>query len=473
MSIEVAKSVIEAPETIDNAIIETIYPMAQVRLWVDKLMDVFNFGFKEGTTAYTLLSLGIVVGFVVIVWMLLKLFFVRALPKLLSKIKMLEKAGQTNIKIANKLITIIAVSLFSGLLPVVWPVDTIWSKLLSVICSVWVTWMVAQLIAFILEALRTYMLSTTKYMNSPFVNLFLVIRGLVYFIAVLVIISILFNLDMTSIGAALTALSAVLMLVFKDTILGFVASIQLSSNDMVRVGDWISMPKHGADGDVIDISLATIKVRNFDRTVTTIPPYSMVSDSFTNWRPMQESGGRRVKRSIYIDMQSIKYADDALLEKVKNSPELKDYIETAVEEISKENHQKGVENSYSKRRLTNIGIFRRYIVEYLRNHPGVNLDFTCMVRQQQPTAQGLPLELYFFTNTVVWVEYESIQSDIFDHLLAVTSVFDLHVFQDINGNNINSLVTDSNISTFVADINTDEDPKELLEGARKQTDTEE
>lgn len=440
MSLNTVTNLEETPSVIEDTLIETIYPMSDVRHALNKLIDLFDFGFAEGSGMHQLLSLVIVAGFSFLVWALFKLLFVRSLPKLLAKIPAMKNGGNINTKIINKVIMIFGVSLFSSLLQVVWPVPTIWYNILKVVCGVVNTWLVAQTIAFVFDIVRANMLESEKYKTSPFVNLFQVFKGIVYFIAILVIISIVFKVDMTAIGAGLTAMSAVLMLVFKDTLLGFVASIQLSSNDMVRVGDWITMDKYGVDGDVIDISLATIKVKNFDKTVTTIPPYSMITDSFQNWRPMQEDGGRRVKRSLYIDMQSIKFADAGLLKRLRNSPALAQYIDEVLVDIERDNKERGLEGSFSRRELTNVGLFRRYIEIYLKGNSRVHPTFTCMVRQLQPTSQGLPLELYFFTDTVVWTEYEGIQSDIFDHLMAVIGVFDLSVFQNVNGRNIATLV---------------------------------
>lgn len=426
------EGILTNPETIEQVLTEKMYPMSDVRAWLDELIHYITPGLEEGGLVYVLLSLGIILGFSFLIWLLLKLLFVTTLPKLMQRVSFLSTAGTVNGKIIKKLISIITVSIFTSLLPVVWPVPTLWFNILKALCNVYIVWTVAQIIGYLFDVGRRNMLQSSKYSNSPFINLFQVFKGFVFFIAILIIISIIFKVDMTAIGAGLTALSAVLMLVFKDTILGFVASIQLSNNDMVRVGDWITVPKYGVDGDVIDISLATIKVKNFDNTVSTLPPYSLISESFQNWRPMQEDGGRRVKRSIDIDIQTIKHADDALLDRLRNAPVLKDYINTALEDIIKDNKARGLENSYAGRGLTNVGLYRRYIDLYLKDHPRVHKAFTCMVRQQQPTSKGLPIELYFFTNTTVWAEYEDIQSDIFDHLLSVISVFELSVFQEVN-----------------------------------------
>lgn len=238
------------------------------------------------------------------------------------------------------------------------------------------------------------------------------------------------------------ALSAVLLLIFKDSILGLVAGIQLAANDMVRVGDWIEMPKYEADGDIIDISLNTVKVQNFDKTITTIPSYALVSDSFKNWRGMQASGGRRIKRSIFIDTNSISFCSEELLEKFKNIHFLSTYITTKQHEIAEYNtkHEINRNNPVNGRALTNIGVFRAYVTHYLQNHKGISKNMTLLVRQLAPTEHGLPIEIYAFTSDVRWDVYESIQSDIFDHLFAVAPEFGLRVFQNPSGSDLKSIV---------------------------------
>jgi miniconductance mechanosensitive channel len=216
------------------------------------------------------------------------------------------------------------------------------------------------------------------------------------------------------------AFMAVLILVFKDSILGFVAGWQLSANDMLRQGDWITVPKFGADGTVEEVSLYSVKVRNFDNTITTIPPYTLVSDSFQNWRGMEESGGRRIKRYIGIDITSISFCTPEMLERFRKIQYLTEYIDKTEAEILQYNKENNTDNSIlvNGRRQTNIGVFRAYLQSYLDNHPEVNHDLTCMVRQLQPTARGVSIELYFFTRVKNWVYYENVQSDIFDHVMA-------------------------------------------------------
>src|SRR5690606_38967685 len=223
-----------------------------------------------------------------------------------------------------------------------------------------------------------------------------------------------------------------------DTIMGFVASIQVTTNDMVRIGDWIEMPKYGADGDVLEINLTTVKVQNWDKTITTIPTYTLISDSFQNWRGMQDSGGRRIKRAIVLKQGSIRFISDEELPRFKKIQGIHAYITQRQEEISKHNQSIGADRSVpvNGRNLTNAGLFRIYIDWYLRNHPGTHKSMLMMVRQLAPTEHGLPLELYVFTNTIRWVEYEPIQADIFDHLIAAAKYFDLEIFELPTGNDL-------------------------------------
>ncbi len=241
--------------------------------------------------------------------------------------------------------------------------------------------------------------------------------------------------------AGFGAFSAILMLVFKDPILGFVGGIQLTSNNMVQIGDWISMPKFGADGNVIDITLTTVKVQNFDKTITTIPTYTMVSDSFQNWRGMEESGGRRIKRSINIDMTSVQFCDEAMLEKFNSFHFLKNYIGQKREELQLYNTKYNIDDSVlvNGRRQTNLGVFRAYIKEYLRHKPEINNEMTMLVRQMQPSENGIPIQIYVFSKIQDWAAYEDIQSDILDHLLSVIPEFGLRVFQSPSGKDLQEL----------------------------------
>lgn len=284
---------------------------------------------------------------------------------------------------------------------------------------------------------QTYEISKIR----PIKGVIQIVKIVMGILGIILIISILINKSPFILLSGLGALSAVLMLVFKDSILGLVAGVQLSANDMVRVGDWITMPKHGADGDVIEISLHTVKVQNFDKTITTIPSYSLISDSFINWRGMQTAGGRRIKRSIFIDVNSISFCDDEMINRFRKIQFLSDYIDERLAEIEKYNETHHIDRStpVNGRALTNIGVFRAYITNYLNHHPGIHKGMTLMVRQLEPTEKGLPVELYCFTNTTDWGEYETIQGDIFDHLFAIAPEFDLRIFQNPSGHDFKSI----------------------------------
>jgi len=245
----------------------------------------------------------------------------------------------------------------------------------------------------------------------------------------------------------LGGLTAVLLLVFKDTILGFVAGVQLGAHDMVRVGDWIEMPKYGADGDVVALTVNTVKVQNWDKTISTIPTYAMISDSFKNWRGMSESGGRRIKRSIHLDMNSIRFLDDAMLARFREFDLLSAYVTDKQNEIDAENESKSVNLNLhvNGRRQTNAGVFRAYLQQFLSTHPLIHDEMTFLVRQLQPTAQGLPIEIYVFSTDQVWANYEAIQADIFDHVLAAIPEFDLRVFQSPSGVDFRGLAEKQNL----------------------------
>ncbi|AQS41666.1 MAG: Mechanosensitive channel protein [Candidatus Tokpelaia hoelldobleri] len=269
----------------------------------------------------------------------------------------------------------------------------------------------------------------------PIKGLMQIAKIILFAIATILILATLVDRSPLILLSGLGAMAAVLMLVFQDTLLSLVAGIQISTTDMVRVGDWIEIPSVGADGDVIEIALHTVKVRNFDKTITTVPIRKLVTDSVKNWRGMQETGGRRIKRSIYIDQQSITFLDEKDKKRLARYRLLEDYMKTKQAEIDGWNKQLGAEKDVpaNTRRLTNIGTFRAYVVSYIRNHPGVHKDMTILVRQMAPGAEGLPLEIYCFTNTTAWNDYETIQSDIFDHLYSIMPEFGLRVFQAPSG----------------------------------------
>lgn len=269
--------------------------------------------------------------------------------------------------------------------------------------------------------------------GKPIKSYLQIIQIILALLGAVAIFSIISGKSATAIFGAMGAASAIMLLIFKDSLMGFVGSIQISTNDMVRIGDWITMNKYGADGNVTEINLTTVKVQNFDKTITTIPTYALISDSFQNWRGMQESGGRRSKKALYIKQSDIRFLTDDELEKYKSVTGLSEYIRDKQNEYSQRNidvDQSVIINSAS---LTNNDLFMQYALAYLRKHPKVNNDMTLMVRQLAPTVQGLPVEIYIFTNTTIWAEYETIMSEIINHLLSSVQFFGLHVFEESAG----------------------------------------
>lgn len=286
-----------------------------------------------------------------------------------------------------------------------------------------------------LEVIESLFSKMPVFSDKPIGSYFQLGRIILYLVSAILILSVLLGKSPVYFLSVFGAMSAVVLLIFKDTILGFVSSIQMSANDMVRVGDWIEMPKFNADGDVIAINLNTVKVRNWDKTVTTIPTYFFTSDSFKNWRGMQESGGRRIKRSLNINVKSVKFVDATARESYKKIFLLKDYIETRQKEIEEFNSKYDYDSSVliNGRRMTNLGVFRHYVESYLKNHPKIHQGLILLVRQLPLEDKGIPIEVYCFTKTTAWNEYEDIQADVFDHLLASASYFDLDVFQQVSG----------------------------------------
>ena len=267
------------------------------------------------------------------------------------------------------------------------------------------------------------------------------LKVILYFLCGVFVVSVLLGKSPFYLLSGLTALTAVLLLIFRDAILGLVAGIQLSVNRMVARGDWIEMPKYEADGDVLDVTLTTVKVQNWDKTITTIPTYSLISESFKNWRGMQDSGGRRIKRSVYIDISTVKFLDEQMIERFGKIQYITDHIERKKQELAEYNELNQVDLSHlaNGRRMTNVGTFRAYVEAYLKNHPQISQEMTFLIRQLAPTPKGLPIEIYVFCKDKVWANYEAIQGDIFDHILAIIPVFDLQAFQEPAGKDFRGL----------------------------------
>ena len=306
------------------------------------------------------------------------------------------------------------------LIPFAFPYEPNFLSLILKICTIYITLVVMKLICAFLTSLYTISSEHEKLKNHSMKGFYQMLKLIVVCIGVIIIISELISKDPIAILTGLGAGTAILMLVFQDTIKGLVAGIQLTANDMVRPGDWITMPKYGADGDVMEVSLTTVKVRNWDKTITTVPPYALVNDSFQNWRGMFDIGGRRVKRSIHIDMNTVRFCTEEELAHFKQQPWMEGFEETGKEEV-------------------NLYLFRHYLDYYLRHHPKVNQDMIMLVRQLQSTEHGMPIELYFFSANTAWVKYEALQAEVFDHVLATVHRFGLKVFQSPTGLDLQGL----------------------------------
>lgn len=318
-------------------------------------------------------------------------------------------------------------------------VQSVTLTLIGRLCHILILVTFLSFVNSLLKAIYTVYSAQERFRDRPLKGLLQTVQVALWFVGGIVVIALLLDKSPLSLLAGLGASAAVLMLIFKDSIMGVVSGVQLSANDMLKVGDWIAMPKYGADGTVIEVTLNTVKVRNWDNTITTIPPYLLVSDSFQNWRGMTESGGRRVKRSVNIDMNSVRFCTPQMLDKYRRIKLLADYIDQTEQVIKAYNAEQKIDNSVlvNGRRQTNLGVFRAYLSAYLHNLPGVRDDMTLLVRHLQPTDHGIPIELYFFTRTTEWGAYEKIQADVFDHLLAIVPEFDLCVFQSPTGADFN------------------------------------
>lgn len=306
-----------------------------------------------------------------------------------------------------------------------------WESVFGKMVGIYIILLSLWIIRSVMKAFRDYLKDQPRFSDKPIDSYIQVIMIVLWIFATGVIISKIFDITTNTLLASMGALSAIIILVFRDTILGFVASVQVSLNDMVRIGDWITFDKYGADGDVIEINLATVKVRNFDNTTTTIPTYSLISDSFRNWRGMLDSDGRRIKRHILIKGKSIRFLKEEELQKMKQIQLISDYIDIRQTEINKFNATNKIDKSLSinGRNMTNFGLFRKYITSYLENYPGLNKDMILLCRQLQPTSQGIPLEIYTFSKDQRFEQYEYIMADIFDHIIASTVYFDLEIFE--------------------------------------------
>ncbi len=335
----------------------------------------------------------------------------------------------------------IPLSLVKNAIPVVFADFPSFIRPLDNLAEIYMVFMIVWILMSIVRSGIDVLREKEPFRDKPMESYLQVVQIIFFLFGSVYLFSVLTGKSPAVFFGAMGAASAVLLLMFKDTIMGFVASIQVTTNDMVRIGDWVEMPKYGADGDVLEINLTTVKVQNWDKTITTIPTYTLISDSFKNWRGMQDTGGRRIKRSLFIKQGMVRFIADEELPRFKKIQGISAYIEQRQEEIQAHNKQIGADRSIpvNGRNITNFGLFRIYVDWYLKNHPGTHKGLLMMARQLAPTEHGIPLELYVFTNTVKWVEYEPIQADIFDHLIATVKYFDLEIFELPAGSDVREL----------------------------------
>jgi len=338
-------------------------------------------------------------------------------------------------QVFSRIALLIPFLLLLFLTPLLLPNQDSYSNFLQIFAKVAISFQIAHSLSAILNVSKSVYKESAKERYLPLNATIQVVKLALYLVATILAISFMLGKSPLYLLSGLGALTAVLLLVFQDTIKGLVASIQISANRMVAPGDWIELPKYGADGDVLEIGLNTVKVQNFDRTITTVPTYALISGSFKNWRDMFNSGGRRIKRTMTIDIGSIAFYDEVKITQLSDIKLLNTYLEEKQQEITASNLTSGVDSNcnVNARQLTNIGTFRAYIEAYLAQHEKVHHEMTCMVRQLAATSTGLPLELYFFSNDQDWVNYEAIQADIFDHLYAMAPFFDIRIFQHPTG----------------------------------------
>jgi miniconductance mechanosensitive channel len=412
--------------------------LENIYCWCYPLLRKWGVGDTVASYASLFVNIAILAFLTYIIYMIFRFLLVTVMAVAAKKTKTRFDDLLISNKTAKYISHLIPLLFIYKSVPVILNDFVYWESVFGKLVGVYIILLILWIIRTIFNALRDYLKLIPKYSDKPIDSYIQVIMLVLWMIGVTVIISELFDVKTNTLFATLGAVSAVVILIFRDTILGFVASVQVSLNDMVRIGDWITFDKFGADGDVIEINLATVKVRNFDNTTTTIPTYSLISDSFRNWRGMLNSDGRRIKRHLLIRTKSIRFLKEEELQKMKQIQLISNYIDTRQSEIDKYNtsHQIDKTLPLNGRNLTNFGLFRKYITCYLENYPSLNKDMILLCRQLQPTSQGIPLEIYTFTKDKKFENYEYIMADIFDHIIASIGYFDLEIFELSTGKEI-------------------------------------
>ena len=397
----------------------------------------------ESNTALFMRTLMLTLALIVLtylVWRVSKWLLHRFVPRITSQTKTLWDDAILNDRVLNSVAWLIPVILLDYFAPHVLQHTGVLLPFVKDGTTVIIVFTIALIIASLFNGINDMLAQNPDFHDKPIGSITQLGKILVYGVATILAISIIFNKSPIYLLSGIGAIAAVLLLVFKDSILGFVASVQLSANNMVHVGDWVTVPKFNADGDVLEINLTTIKVQNFDKTITTIPTYAFVSDSFTNWRGMERSPGRRIKRSVFVQISSIKFCTPELLSEFKKIHLVKDHILTRQAEIDAFNAEHGFDGSVmvNGRKMTNIGVFQVYLNNYLHANPAINTDMTTMVRQLPPTPNGVPIEVYAFSKEKEWQVYEGIIADLFDHILSAAQYFELNIFENPTGDDFKS-----------------------------------
>ena len=398
-----------------------------------------GYGMREGMIDY--ISYGILILIIILTCIMVNILVKKIILRVLAKLIYRNRYLWDNILLERKVFSRMA-NLLPGIIVYLFaPAFGVFSSYIGRGCAIYISIVILFVVSALLNSIddiyRNYPISKIR----PIKGLLQVVKIVFYIVVGIVVIGIALDQNPLLMLGGIGALAAVFSFVFKDSILGFIAGLQLTSNDMLRIGDWIEMPKYGADGDVVDITLNTVKVQNFDKTIVTLPAYSLVSDAFKNWRGMTEFGGRRMKRSVIIDVTSIRFCTQEMIDKFKKINYLKDYIIEMEDELKSYNNKYGEDNELdiNKKRLTNIGTFRIYIENYLRNNPKLHKGMTQLVRQLPQGENGLPLEIYAFTDETKFEIFEQIQSDIFDHIFAIADEFELRIFQSPTGYDFHEL----------------------------------
>jgi len=387
---------------------------------------LLRYGLPEGIS--NILTTFILAAFILLTVIILNFFSRKIIISVFKKIAKSTASHFDDLLIKNKVPSLL--SYIPSIFFLFWTLPS-YSNILAVALESSLAILIIVTIRSVLGAVKDFFKSTNELKHIPIDSYIQVIMIVLWFIGIILVLSILTGREIGTFLAAIGAFSAIIILVFRDTILGFVSSIQVSVNDTVRIGDWITMESAGADGNVIEINLSTVIVKNFDNSISTIPTYKLVSDSFKNWRAMEESGGRRIKRSLLIRSTSVRFLDTREVNELKKINLISDYLEDKSSEIIEYNNKLKIESNdlINGRNLTNLGIFRIYVEKYLQAHPLTNDDLTLMCRQLEPTSQGIPIQIYTFTKDKEWTKYESIASDIFDHLLSSIKYFHLETFE--------------------------------------------